>query len=189
MKNYYEILEVSETASKEVIEKVYKVLAKKYHPDVNPEDIKEAEEKFKEISEAYEVLSDDTKRKAYDIELLSERDSSKAYVEQPVRNEVDEPQKQPEPHYKVVSRPQTYSTNRNNTIDEKYKKAQEEYYEAMQEYQIQKAYNDAYIEALKSMGVEVVYKKTFKDYLKIFGVILIIIRCNMGTMAYPTDTN
>lgn len=189
MKNYYEILEVSETASKEVIEKVYKVLAKKYHPDVNPENIKEAEEKFKEISEAYEVLSDDTKRKAYDIELLSERDSQKAYVEQPVRNDVDEPQRSPEPHYTVVSRPQTYSTNRNNTIDEKYKKAQEEYYEAMQEYQIQKAYNDAYIEALKSMGVEVVYKKTFKDYLKIFGVILIIIRCNMGTMAYPTDTN
>ena len=133
--DYYEILGVEKSASKDEIKSAFRRKARTLHPDVNK--APDAEEKFKEISEAYEVLSDDTKRKAYDIELLSERDSSKAYVEQPVRNDVDEPQKQPEPHYKVVSRPQTYSTNRNNTIDEKYKKAQEEYYEAMQEYQIQ----------------------------------------------------
>lgn len=70
MKNYYDELEVSKTASKEVIEKVYKVLAKKYHPDTTTEaDKKLAEEKFKSISEAYEVLSDDEKRKKYNIEL------------------------------------------------------------------------------------------------------------------------
>lgn len=70
MKNYYDELEVSKTASKEVIEKVYKLLAKKYHPDMNQGDNKhEAEEKFKKISEAYEILSDDNKRKNYDLEL------------------------------------------------------------------------------------------------------------------------
>lgn len=70
MKNYYDELEVSRTASKEVIEKVYKVLAKKYHPDTTKESDKQAsEEKFKVISEAYEILSDDEKRKKYDLEL------------------------------------------------------------------------------------------------------------------------
>ena len=70
MKNYYDELEVSKTASKDVIEKVYKVLAKKYHPDTTTEiDKQEAEEKFKRISEAYKILSDDDKRKKYDLEL------------------------------------------------------------------------------------------------------------------------
>ena len=70
MKNYYDELEVSKTASKEVIEKVYKTLAKKYHPDITNETNKQAaEEKFKNISEAYEILSDDEKRRKYDIEL------------------------------------------------------------------------------------------------------------------------
>lgn len=70
MKNYYDELEVSKSASKEVIEKVYKVLAKKYHPDTTKEDDKQvAEEKFKIISEAYEILSNDEKRKKYDLEL------------------------------------------------------------------------------------------------------------------------
>lgn len=70
MKNYYDELEISKTASKEVIEKVYKVLAKKYHPDTTQESDKlAAEEKFKIISEAYEILSNDEKRKKYDLEL------------------------------------------------------------------------------------------------------------------------
>ncbi len=69
-KNYYDELEVSKTASKEVIEKAYKVLAKKYHPDSTTQDDKAAsEERFKAISEAYNTLSDDFKRKEYDKEL------------------------------------------------------------------------------------------------------------------------
>ena len=70
MKNYYDELEVSKTSSKEIISKVYKILAKKYHPDTTKEaDKYAAEEKFKAISEAYEILSDDEKRKKYDLEL------------------------------------------------------------------------------------------------------------------------
>lgn len=64
-KDYYEILGVSRTASKEEIKKAYKKLAMKYHPDRNPGN-KEAEEKFKEITEAYEVLANDEKRAMYD---------------------------------------------------------------------------------------------------------------------------
>lgn len=70
MKNYYDELEISKNASQEVIERVYKVLAKKYHPDTTTEPDKQAaEEKFKRISEAYSVLSDEEKRKKYDLEL------------------------------------------------------------------------------------------------------------------------
>ncbi|NSW83275.1 MAG: molecular chaperone DnaJ [Syntrophothermus sp.] len=64
-RDYYEVLGVSRDASQEDIKKAYRKLALKYHPDVNP-DKKEAEEKFKEINEAYEVLSDPEKRATYD---------------------------------------------------------------------------------------------------------------------------
>lgn len=64
-KSYYDILETTKSATDEEIKRNYKRLAKKYHPDVNP-DNKEAENKFKELSEAYAVLSDPEKRKEYD---------------------------------------------------------------------------------------------------------------------------
>ncbi len=70
MKNYYEILEVSQSASQEVIEKVYKTLAKKYHPDLQDGiDKTYAEQKMKELNEAYDVISNQEKRKSYDFEL------------------------------------------------------------------------------------------------------------------------
>ena len=70
MKNYYEILEVNPKASKEVIEKAYRVLAKKYHPDLYIGEKKEyAERKIKEINAAYNILSDEFLREQYDSEL------------------------------------------------------------------------------------------------------------------------
>ena len=64
-RDYYEVLGVAKNATKDEIKKAYRKLAIKYHPDKNPGD-KEAEEKFKEAAEAYDVLSDDTKRQRYD---------------------------------------------------------------------------------------------------------------------------
>src|SRR6201985_3331986 len=64
-KDYYGTLGVKKTATADEIRKAFRKLARKHHPDVNPGD-KKSEEKFKEISEANDVLSDDKKRKIYD---------------------------------------------------------------------------------------------------------------------------
>ena len=74
-RDYYEVLGVSKDASQEDIKKAYRVLAKKYHPDMNPGD-KNAAEKFKEASEAYAVLSDENKRRQYDQFGMSAFDGS-----------------------------------------------------------------------------------------------------------------
>lgn len=65
-KDYYEVLGVDRNASEDELKKAYRKLAKKYHPDANPNNKEEAEKKFKEINEAYEVLSNPQKRKMYD---------------------------------------------------------------------------------------------------------------------------
>ena len=68
--NYYEILEVNKNASPEIIEKAYKTLVKKYHPDLQQDENKNKyEEKIKKINEAYDILSDSEKRKKYDLNL------------------------------------------------------------------------------------------------------------------------
>src|SRR3989338_2272052 len=66
MKDYYQILGVPRGASADEIKKAYRRLARQHHPDMNKGD-KKAEERFKDISEAYSVLSDDEKRKQYDM--------------------------------------------------------------------------------------------------------------------------
>lgn len=74
MKNYYDLLEVTPKASTEVIEKAYKVLVKKYHPDLyQGEERIYAEEKIKELNEAYKVLSSSFLREQYDLELEKEK--------------------------------------------------------------------------------------------------------------------
>src|SRR5256712_7454794 len=64
-RDYYEVLGVSRTASADEIKAAYRKLARKFHPDLNPSD-KAAEERFKELQEAYDVLSDEENHKLYD---------------------------------------------------------------------------------------------------------------------------
>ena len=71
MSNYYDILGVSKTATADEIKKAYRTLAFKYHPDRNQGNA-EAEEKFKQISAAYDVLGDETKRRQYDMGYSSD---------------------------------------------------------------------------------------------------------------------
>ncbi len=95
MKNYYEILEVDKNASPEVIDKAYKTLVKKYHPDLQePHEKEQAESKIKEINEAYDVLSDKTKRNEYNKTLQNNSISIEKYnlivkENQRLKNELD----------------------------------------------------------------------------------------------------
>ncbi|KAF6209039.1 hypothetical protein GE061_014782 [Apolygus lucorum] len=66
MVDYYKVLDVTKNSTTADIKKAYRKLALKWHPDKNPDNPEEATKRFKEISEAYEVLSDDSKRKIYD---------------------------------------------------------------------------------------------------------------------------
>ncbi len=81
MKDYYEVLGVSKTASADEIKKAYRTLAFKYHPDRNAGN-KEAEEKFKEITAAYDVLGDEAKRRNYDLGGYSANDYAGASQQQ-----------------------------------------------------------------------------------------------------------
>ena len=81
MKNYYELLEVNPKASKEIIEKAYRVLIKKYHPDLyQGEERIYAESKSRELNEAYHILSSDFLREQYNMELEKEKQFNNANV-------------------------------------------------------------------------------------------------------------
>lgn len=181
MKNYYEILEINESASPEVIEKVYKVLAKKYHPDMHEESNKKwAEEKFKEVTEAYEILSDEFKRAEYDKSLKIERMKENTIREASNNNFNKYPQYNNH-HNNNFNKNNNISQNHEDNYEDnkqKYDKLSRNKEKIIKEeikYQKQKAYNDAYIDALKSMGYKIKYKKTFKDYLRILLFIIILI--------------
>ena len=173
MKNYYDILEVSEKASLEIIERAYKVLAKKYHPDLNPENPEVAAEKFKEITEAYETISNENLRKEYDAKLQQER--SNEIKERIVYKYVNT--KPTGGAQNSITMQERELKNHQEGIDNDYKHTEfdESEQRIMLEYERRKAYNDAYIEALRSMGYTIVYKKTFKDYVHMFFTLLITI--------------
>lgn len=156
-KNYYDILQINVNASPEIIEKAYKTLAKKYHPDLQPKEKKEdAEQILKEINEAYEILSAPEKRHQYDIELKKQKELEDQIKWQNSQNRQN-----------VKTKEQVYQPY----IHQELQKQLE--YKKQMEYARQKAYHDAYIQDLKNRGYKIRYKKTIKDYIR--GIISIIV--------------
>lgn len=184
MITYYEILEVSRTASKEVITKAYKVLVRKYHPDLEQDETKKEEMKQKmvKINEAYEILSDEEKRKKYD-EKISILEESERLEEERKRSFQNKRQTQ--------SENQNYNRNINEVVDnsdsvinisENQKKIilQEQLLKAEEEIQIHKQnivnqmYED-YYNTLRRMGYNVVFKRPLKERIVTYLVFAVVI--------------
>ena len=191
-KNYYEILEINKNASQEIVEKAYKTLAKKYHPDLQQGEKKaEYEEKLKLINEAYETLSDPEKREKYNQTLPSDISAEeyenlyrqKEYMKQRITRMEQE---QNSHNYSGPNQNTTSQThqppkqarqpqNRTNAAQQAQWQQRQAQAAQAQAYQdaINKAYHDAYINELRNRGVRIKYKKTWKDYLT--GLITIIV--------------
>ena len=190
MITYYEILEVSRMASKEVITKAYKVLVRKYHPDLEQDEGKkeEAKEKMVRINEAYETLSDDEKRKKYDdtIAILEEKER--------IAKEKERQQSKTQ----NVNNNRNINVNRNidnsnnnisiNNIDNDNNlnndtKLQEEMQRAEEEIQmhkqniVNKMYED-YYNTLRRMGYNVVTVRPLKERIKAYliaGIVILLL--------------
>ena len=163
MKNYYEILEVDKNASEEIIEKSYKTLAKKYHPDLqNEEKQKQYEEKMKLINEAYDVLSNEFKRKSYNETLQKETIT---------REEYEKVLKENYMLREELNKINNYAVESNSTIENMSRMINNEINKVTRQ-----AYQDAYVEDMRNRGYKIRYKHDLKYYLKL---ILIII----GTIA------
>lgn len=168
MKNYYEILEVDRNASQEVIEKAYRTLAKKYHPDLQQgADKQDSAEKMKIINDAYDTLSDTFKRAEYNEKLKTEE----------LRNQtisIEEQERILQENYALkqeINRMENKQSNQvvdqgsignmSRVLSEQIKAAR------------QQAYYDAYIQDLQNRGYKIRYKHSFKDYLKLLVAIII----------------
>lgn len=180
MENYYDILEVSPKASKQIIDKAYKTLAKKYHPDANPEDRKEwAEEKFKKINEAYEVISDEEKRAEYDKKLEQEKEKFLAES----KNLKDRYEKLYEQNQilknELASLKNNYTNpiyRSNNNIEQQNNINIQQEINTQIAQSVNKAYNDAYIQRMRDYGYRIYRKKTLKERAKdLLSILLVIV--------------
>lgn len=171
MKTLYEVLEVSENASKEIIEKAYKVLAKKYHPDLQTEgDKQEAEKKMKQINRAYEVLSNEEKRKEYDLKLIEERMQEEAQKQQ----EVSYNQNQYAQQYQEQAKPMSEQEYR-EALKRQYQERREEQERQRQvQEQYEQRYQQAYEGYLRSLGYKIKYKWTWKRFRDLVITLFII---------------
>ena len=174
MKNYYEILEVDRKASKEVIEKAYKALAIKYHPDLKEgADKKLSEKRMIEINEAYNVLSDEARRAEYDSKLRTDQENS--YGNSEFLKAENNRLKQELARLKGVNPSEITNTNTNynysNVTEEEFNRLlHEKINEARQ-----KAYHDAYVDDMKRRGYHVVYHETPKQKLKKIAFVVVYI--------------
>lgn len=176
MKTIYEILEVSENASKEVIEKAYKVLAKKYHPDLQEEDNKEeSKKKMQEINEAYEILSDDVKRKEYDAKLLEQREIEKQKQFGDYSQSQDYEYNQTIQNQQGTSQEeQRYRDMQRRRYEEELLKQQEKLKRQMEK-NMQEQYENAYYGYLRSLGYKIKEKWTWKKTKNLIIIITTLI--------------
>lgn len=166
--NYYEILEVNENASIEVIDKAYRVLAKKYHPDVYEGDKKQAEAMMQKLNEAYDVLSDENKRSNYDAILKRKKqiELEKSITENKKNSSIDSQ------NFNNINSQTETDTPLNNPA--KYNKEKfvvdTTYMDEKQKRKIKKKLQERYVEAydnyLRSRGYKLRYKWTPKRFLK-----------------------
>lgn len=184
MITYYEILEVSRMASKEVITKAYKVLVRKYHPDLEQDEGKkeEAKEKMVRINEAYETLSDDEKRKKYDDTIARLEEKERIVKEK----EIQQGKTQNNSNRNINVNKNTADINsnisnienRNNLNNDT--KLQEEMQRAEEEIQMHKQnivnqmYED-YYNTLRRMGYKVVTVRPLKERIKAYVIAGIVI--------------
>ena len=185
-KTFYEVLEVSESASPEIIEKAYKVLAKKYHPDLQEAgNKKQAEAKMKEINEAYEVLGNNEKKSEYDAKLRMEREQEEAEHKQSSygqamnnmqyqnsnganmeynNHDVENWQENQKAAYDLNSK----------KYERKVQKEEQKQRQKMQE-NLNKEYQNAYENYLRSLGYKVKHKITKENIRDIIIVIIIMV--------------
>lgn len=182
-KNYYDILQINKNATPEIVEKAYKTLVRMYHPDLQEGANKqEYEEKLKLINEAYETLSNEQKRKQYDLEL--EQIEQMKRQQENVENSYSNFNNSYNPNVSNNQYQNPNNYNNNYDINEKVEQARiqnekqriyEEEYNRQVNEAINKAYHDAYIQDLKSRGYKIRYKKTIKDYIKNFAIFILTI--------------
>ena len=189
MVNYYEVLEVSEKASKEVIEKAYKALAKKYHPDLNHENKKEAEAKMKEINEAFDILMDENKRATFDRVLERKRQ-----IEQRKQSYSNQSSSYQNPTSKNAQKSNSTSSNPDKTfVDHNKISYSNGYYtdhddnffintnhmdkktQKKLQNKIQERYLEAYDAYLRERGYKLKYRWTFKKIMQLILAIIITI--------------
>lgn len=178
MKNYYEILEVNKKASKEVIEKAYKVLVKKYHPDLyKGEKQKYAEKKIRDINEAYDVLSDEFLKRQYDVEL--ERELEKIY-EQKYKSKENEHQLN---NYTNQTKSTSAKNESNNSYTNKQKLSNQEYRRKMSSFSgVIELTKELYKDKPKRDELK---KFTLKDIIAIIITIIIILLIGMALWFIP----
>ncbi len=174
MINYYEILEVSEKASKEVIEKAYKALAKKYHPDLNHDNPKDAETKMKQLNEAFDVLSDDSKRANFDnilakkrnLEEMKKQSSNDISAQARVNNIADANKIAYSNKGYYTDNEDNFYVNTHNMDDKTRQKLQSK---------LQEKYLEAYDAYLRERGYKLKYKWTFKRVMHVILAVIIAI--------------
>lgn len=172
----YEVLEVSENASEEVIEKAYKVLAKKYHPDLQSEaNKKSAENKMKKINEAYDILGNADKRKEYDRTLEQQRREEKLKQEMELerqRLEKEEYNQQNQVGSDINNTNETELQRQLREYEKDLKRKEMQQRQKMQE-NLNREYENAYYNYLRSLGYKVKHRIT-KENVRDFLIVIVI---------------